>query len=199
MRADELTELHYITHMANLTSILVKGILSHKDAARQPHQSVAMPEIQERREDKAVPGGLPLHDYVNLYMTARNPMMYVRRQGHLDLCVLRISTNVLYWDGVVIASSNASSQYTRFAASPEGLALVDSELVFAEYWTDPDPVVYYRKKAAKCAEVLVPRRVAPEYIVGAYVSCDAARRAIAGKAPDLPTAVDAHLFFRQGG
>src|SRR5438046_4685693 len=37
--------------------------------------SVAMPEIQERRENKRVPGGRMLHEYANMYFDAHNPML----------------------------------------------------------------------------------------------------------------------------
>ena len=67
MRREDLVELHYITPTANVPSILKRGILSNKGAGKIPHQSVAMEEVQSRRAPKIVPGGLPLHDYVNLY------------------------------------------------------------------------------------------------------------------------------------
>ena len=146
MTADEVRELYYIAPIGNLASVLTHGILSHKLAARLPHGSIAKQEIQDIRARKVVPGGLPLHDYANLYICARNPMMYLRRGTHRTLCVLRVSTDVLYFDNVVVASGNASSQYTRFAASPQGLVLVDRDLVFAEYWTDPDQITYWRKQ-----------------------------------------------------
>lgn len=43
-----------------------KGILSHKRVRNINHDSVAMEVIQDRRENKVVPGGRPLHEYVNL-------------------------------------------------------------------------------------------------------------------------------------
>jgi len=78
MDRNDLTELHYITKIRNVPSIMTKGILSHKQSKKIDHNSVAMEEIQERREKKIVPGGRPLHEYVNLYFHARNPMLYVR-------------------------------------------------------------------------------------------------------------------------
>ena len=66
MNRDDLKELHYITTIRNVPSILSKGILSHKLAKKINHNSVAMEVIQERRKNKIVPGGRPLHEYVNL-------------------------------------------------------------------------------------------------------------------------------------
>ena len=138
MRREELVELHYIAPIVNVESILRLGLLSHWRAESVPHESVAMQEIQDRRSRVTVPGGRPLHHYVNLYICARNPMLYVRKDVHRRLTVLKVSQQVLDLAGVAVADRNASSDYVRFASAPDGLRLVDRELVFAEYWTHPD-------------------------------------------------------------
>jgi hypothetical protein len=197
MRRDELEELHYITPISNVASILIHGILSHRRTAKLQHESVAMPDIQDRRRIVVVPPGRPLHEYVNLYICARNPMLYKRRGQHSTLTVLRIHTDVLDITGAAIADSNASSGYARFSSSPDGLTLIDRSLVFATYWTHPeDEIAEWRHKAAKCAEVLIPDRVPPRYITGAYVSCEEARDTLASAAPDIEITLNARLFFR---
>lgn len=60
-----------------------------------------MAEIQDRRAVVRVPGGRPLHEYVNLYFHARNPMLYKRLPMHDSLCVLRVSTDVFDLPGAV--------------------------------------------------------------------------------------------------
>jgi len=155
-----------------------------------------MEVIQDRRKNKIVPGGRPLHEYVNLYFHARNPMLYILQSRHTDLCVLRVSTQVLDLPGVVITDSNASSDYVRFAPAPRGLSIVDKEMTFAEYWTHPNPIEAYQRKSAKCAEVLVPDRVEPHFIMGAYVSCSESKQAFEALELDIPVAIDSHLFFR---
>lgn len=57
-----------------------------------------------------VPGGRPLHEYVNLYFCARNPMLFRIKDLHLELCVLQIDTNVLDLPGVVITGGYVSCQ-----------------------------------------------------------------------------------------
>ena len=197
MERAELTELHYITPIANLASILKHGILSHRLAASLPHHSVAMSEIQERRQGVCVPGGRPLHEYANLYLCARNPMLFKRRDRHPELCVLPVSTDVLDLPGVIITDGNAASSYTRFLPSPQGLEEIDHRLVFAKYWTDWDIFQQWHKKRAKCAEVLVPERVPPNFITGIYVSCSQSlqRCLCLSLKPNLVVKVDAHLFF----
>src|SRR5882672_10387431 len=97
---DRVREFQCIMPLANVPSVLHRGILSHERASKIEHESTAMPEIQERRDRKRVPGGLNLHQYANLYFHARNPMLSVRR--HEDICVLRVSTAVLQIQGTVI-------------------------------------------------------------------------------------------------
>lgn len=205
MKREELEEFHYITPIENLPTIFALGILSHNGMKKKNirHRSVAMQEIQDRRAKVVVPGGKPLHDYVNLYFHARNPMMYLRSAEHASLCVLRVSVNVLDLSGVVVTDKNASSDYVRFAPAPGGLTIVDYGLTFAESWTHPDdPIEEARHKSAKCAEVLVPHRVDQSFILGIYVSClesHASAVALLGKLATPPQVIiNGHLFFRGG-
>ncbi len=142
MRREELTELHYIAHMDNVQSIVRHGILLNRRAAKIPHTSVAMQHVQDRRAKVVVPGGRRLHEYANLYMCARNQVLFKRQDQHLDLCVLQVSTDVLDLPGVVVTDANASSDYVRFAAAPGGLSIVDRKATFAESWMDPNQIVY---------------------------------------------------------
>ncbi len=73
---DYIRELHYIVAIANVPSIVKNGILCYEKASKVAHISVASREVQERRKKKKIPNGLPLHEYVNLYLNARNPMLY---------------------------------------------------------------------------------------------------------------------------
>lgn len=196
MKRNELEEFHYITTIRNVSSIVSNGILSHKRAKKINHNSVAMNEIQERRKKKLVPGGRPLHEYVNLYFHARNPMLYVRQSQHIDLCILRVKADILELPGVVITDSNASSDYARFAPAPQGLLIVDKDLTFAEYWTHTNPIEAYQRKSAKCAEVLVPDRIESHFIIGAYVSCLESKEAFETLGLGIPVTINSYLFFR---
>jgi hypothetical protein len=196
MQREELVELHYITPIANVSSIMRLGILSHNRAMHVDHQSVAMNEIQDRRAKVTVPGGRKLHEYVNLYICARNPMMYKRRDRYKELAILRISPDVIDLPGVIVCDRNASSGYARFKAAPDGLRTVNKDWTFADYWTDPHQIIGWQKKAAKCAEVLVPDRVKPDYITGAYVACHEAGTALERLGTGLAVEINGNLFFR---
>lgn len=193
MNRADLKELHYITPIANIASILKLGILSHRRAAKMRPASVAKQEVQDLRARVHVPNGRALHEYANLYICARNPMLYKRLDMHEELCVLSVRPSVLDLPNVVITDQNAASGYARFLSSPNGLLSIDAKLVFADDWRHPGD---YRHRSVKCAEVLVPDSVDPAYIMGAYVSNAETLRSLAEQAPGLQVAIHAHLFFR---
>jgi ssDNA thymidine ADP-ribosyltransferase, DarT len=120
MERSQIQELHYITDMANVPSMLEEGILCHRLAERtaQGHVSVADHEVQARRAGKRIWLGRyyrRLHDYANLYIDARNAMLFVLLQtGQGDLTVLAIDPAVLDLRGVVIADRNAASLSPSF-------------------------------------------------------------------------------------
>lgn len=188
-------ELHYIAHIESLDSICTLGLLSHNRAAHVDHVSVADEDVQDRRRDKRVPQGRLLHDYVNLYFDARNPMMSRIRAHNPHLVVVRVDPIVMDLPGTVITDGNAASSGTRFFVSPDGLAELDERPIFARYWTDHDPIEYWEKKRQRCAEVLVPDTVRPEYILGCY-AYDAERMTICQEvANHLAIEVQRDAFF----
>jgi len=188
-------ELQCIMPLVNILSVLEDGILSYERAAKLKHHSVAMHEVQDRRDKKQVPHGLKLHQYANLYFHARNPMLYKRKDDAENICVLRISTEVLQIEGVVITDCNAASQYVRFY-HPSQIFLLDLDAIFAVDWRHhSDPIAYWRHKSQKCAEILIPHLVEPKFLAGAYVvSQDAAGRL--RQRFDLPVTIDQGMFFR---
>lgn len=166
---ERIKEFQCIMPVANIPSVLGHGILSYELMSKLPHHSVAMPEIQDRRDQKHVPGGLRLHQYANLYFHARNPMLFKRQTQFSELCVLQISVEVSKLEGVVFADCNASSDYVRFL-HPSQSNLLNLDDIYAMDWRHPnDSTAYFRHKSRKCAEVLIPQRVEPKFIAGAYV------------------------------
>jgi len=196
MNREDVTELHYITAMANLPSILQHGILSHTQATRVAHDSVAMPEIQERRRNKQIPGAGFLHEYANLYFDAHNPMLSRCRARNNEICVLQIDAGVLDVPGVIIANRNAASNWTSFWPVTDGLGVISRERVFARYWLHPDdPYDEMSHKSEKCAEVLVPDRVDGQFITGAYIANQAALLEFQRLNSQLPVSIRGDMFF----
>jgi hypothetical protein len=195
VRRDEIEELGYITPIRNVPSIVKLGLLSHTRAARVLHLSIAKEGVQSIRAQKSVPNGLRLHDYVNLYFNPRNPMMYLRKDSHASCCILRIDPAVLDLEGVVVTDRNAA-RFAVFHSPDEGLALIDRDMAFAQYWTHDDPIEQDRRKALQCAEVLVPHVVPTEYVRGAWISCHPAAEALTALGFDLAIDQKPYLFFQ---
>jgi len=196
MNRADVTELHYITAIANVPSMLRHGILSHTLADQLAHDSVAMPEIQERRRNKQIPGAGFLHEYANLYFDAHNPMLSKCRGRNNEICVLQIDPGVLDVPGVIIANRNAASNWTSFWPVTDGLGVISRERVFARYWLHPDdPYEEMSHKSEKCAEVLVPDRVDGQFITGAYVSNQAALLEFQRLNSQLLVSIRGDMFF----
>ena len=191
----DILELHYITSISNIPSILMHGILCHNEAQKLPHVDISMNEVQEKRVNKKVPNGLDLHDYANLYFDAHNPMLSRRRDHNSDICILRLNTKVLNLDGVVLSDRNASSDFVRFYDSPTGLQNLDFQTIFDPFWTSDDPFEYQLKKSIKCAEVLVPNKIPPDMIDGAIVYNRNVERNLIQAGFTLPIIINSSIFF----
>jgi hypothetical protein len=191
-----VTELHCIMPIDNIESVMMHGILSYERAARLPHRSVAMQPVQDRRDKKEVPGGLRLHRYANLYFHARNPMLFKRLAESAGLCVLQVSIQVLKVPDTVITDQNAASDWVRFLAPSQWRELSFDDIYAADWRHPGDPKAYWRHKSRKCAEVLVPHRVDPALLTGAYVIDKKAENRLSEAGFALPISVDPVLFFR---
>jgi len=193
-----IKEVHYITYLDNVPSIMRIGILSHQLASELNPRSFANWDVQSRRASKKV-AGKPLHSFVNLYLNARNPALYavIMEHGCDELCILRISPTIFDCPGVYVADGNAADDDTSFFKGCQGLAEIDQEIFVDERWSYPDESYeeYEERKRIKCAEVLVPHRVEPEYIFGAYVSCRATKQKLEELVPGLMVTIDTHMFF----
>ncbi|RMV73598.1 DUF4433 domain-containing protein [Pseudomonas coronafaciens] len=195
-----VVELHCIMPIENLASVFQNGILCHDRAELIQHRSVALQEIQDRRVDKTVPNGMRLHKYANLYFCARNPMMYKRKDLHEDLCVIRVSLDVLRSQNAVVSDQNAASGWARFHAYPIGMSEINFDYVFADWWDDEDEATGHRKRGTKCAEALIPDVVATRYITGFYTSNAKTKRKVEEVLAlinwDVSVTCNPHLFFR---
>lgn len=197
MDRHQVTELHYITPIENLDSILRRGILSHKRASRVEHHSIALESVQDIRRGKSVPGGSALHSYANLYFHARNPMMYrLVHNGYDSLVVLRVSAEALDIPDTVVTDGNAATYGTRFLPSPEGLCHLDETLIFAKWWTGENYTADLGKKRARNAEVLVPDLVPLDYIKGCYVDTRAKHDACQSLTGLRTVTISKEIYFR---
>ena len=172
MNKSDIEELHFITYIDNIPSIMVHGILSHNKSMAQGlnYRDISETGVQARRAIKRIPGtNKKLHDYANLYFDAHNPMLSKRRSENDQICILRVKRTVLDIEGVIVTDKNAARE-CWFKTVDEGLPLLSKDEIYAEFWINhDDPIEKDRHVGIKCAEVLVPDCVPPKYIFGAYV------------------------------
>lgn len=188
------TGLYNIMPFRNISSVLSLGILSNFLAEKLPHVSVAMNEVQSRRDKVNVPNGMPLHQYANLYFDARNPMMYKRQDE--DICVLKISPRVLDLENVVISDRNASSDYASFHEPTKILDKLDYDMIYAKSWVDANYYLMLKKKSVKCAEVLIPEKILPQYIIGAAVKNQEDKERLEEMGFNKKIYIEKELFFK---
>lgn len=227
MQRNEIKELHYITHIDNISSILCRGILSHQAVQRLPHKTVHDKKVQARRAERVIPNGLPLHQYANLYFCARNAMLNtITRQRSItakrpkteqaclfpehaithqrsisreELAILQIAPAVLNLPNVIITEINAAADIEpRWHAVANGLPKLDAGIIYAHSWNHPDPNEKRNLKQHMMAEALVPRQVPPEHITGAYVVSQAVADNLSQSAPTLENVMVLPYMFFQG-
>lgn len=189
------TGLYNIQPINNIKSIMQRGLLSNERAGRIAHVSIAMNEVQARRELIKIPNGLGLHQYANLYFDPRNPMLSKKREQNTEICILKFDKCVLDFDGVILSDRNASSDYAAFYGVKAGLKNIDFNLVYARYWTDDNYYEQCRKKSIKCAEVLVPHCISYDYVVCAAVVSDSAADRLKDTGFDKKIIVEPRVFF----
>ena len=200
MKKEDVKELHFITYISNIPSIQSEGILSRNEMQRKrmKFEDISEQGVQEHRASKKIPGTAKyLHDYANLYFDAHNPMLSRRRSENDEICVLRISRDVLNLNGVIVTDKNAARE-CWFKPVDEGLPLLDRNEIYMVKWKDPnDGINEYRQAGIKCAEILVPERVESRYIIGTYVANQTALE-VFSKVSDLPVELNDNMFFYGG-
>lgn len=202
MRSSELftkitnqTGLFNIQAIDNIPSIMQRGLLSNVGASTIEHTSIAMQEIQDRRDAVIIPNGMPLHKYANVYFDPKNPMLYKRKGENENICILKFDRSILDIEGAIVSDRNASSAYASFYSPKDGLNEIDFRLVFSTNWLDEDQYEYFRKKSIKCAEVLIPFCIPYDYVVSAAVYSETAKEKLTKAGFDRTIYVDPKFFF----
>lgn len=191
--------VYNIQPIGNIPSVICHGLLSYNRVAKIDHESIAMPDVQRKRNNIQIPHGGPLHAYANAYFDPRNPMMYRKHDIAQSLCVLAISSKVLDLPGTIISDGNAASPFSRFYTPIDGVNQLDFVRIYDEWWISEDPCEQLRRKRIKCAEILVPNRIDYGYIVGAIVVSEQAQRELKSKGFDKKIAVRPKVFFWREG
>jgi hypothetical protein len=131
-----------MTHISNLKNILDFDLLSHNRAHSLGFNQadISNSEVNSRR--------CRIHDFVPLYFTPRNPMLYSRKHVQNELVILCVDRTILK-DNVVFSDGNAASGTTKFYTRLEDLTKINWKVVRANYWNG-----FEDGKRIRCSEVL---------------------------------------------
>lgn len=154
-------EMYYLAHYENLGSILERGILSHEQVAQAGlmRVDISEPGAQRWRAQAEPVFGRAIHAYVPLYFNPRNPMLFSRKYLQHQLVVLRVSADAVNTaPQALFTDGNAACRNTRFSTDFDVLKPAEPVLQ-APYWNH-----FADGRRLRCAEALVPNRVAPQFI-----------------------------------
>lgn len=152
--------LYHMTYINNLASIVKHGLLSHNEAYRRGliEVDISDPDVQDRRSNRMI-GNVSLHEYVPLYFSPRNPMLYRRNQYQDDIIILGLDAKLLFEKNVIFSDGNAASRETQFFRGAKMLNRLSWDIIWSQYWTD-----FEDGKRIKCAEILVYPAIQPSRI-----------------------------------
>lgn len=122
--------LYNIMPIKNIPSVISNGLLCYDLANNCCHTSIALSDVQSRRDKVKIPGGLRLHQYASLYFTYHNPMLYLRKNIAESLSILVFSIKVLDISGCVVTDRNAATDMVRFYTPADGIYKIDFNRVF---------------------------------------------------------------------
>lgn len=160
--------LWHMTHVDNVPSILDKGLFSKRqiNGNGQVFQDLSDSGVQDRRSRKnETVFGRNLHEYVPLYVSPKNPMMFRlgNEYGSSSLALVEISLDAFLKIPFVFTDGNAASNSTQFFGEAQDVGSLPWEVLHAQYWTN-----FEDGSRKKCAEVLVLNRIPSEYIVNVH-------------------------------
>ncbi len=199
----EIAELHYIAPIRNLESILMNGILSHNRARPRNPVSIANADVNQRRATREFVPGRTVHDYVNLYFNARNPMLYGRLEDLKDgtiserFCVVMVAHTVLWLTNVLILDGNAANCRTVHTIPRDSTIMLDKGKVFARSWDSSSPAQKRENTRCIMAEALIPNLVSPVFLKKVYFRNNADRSRVEGVANLIPSQIHSDLFFNK--
>lgn len=157
---DKRIYLSHITHIKNLPSILENGLLSKNSLCTQKIgvEDISDPDVQDIRSDKCL-DGVPLHDYVPLYISIPNPMLCMRQDIQNDLVIIAIDSKILDSDkSIIYSDGNAASYKTQFYRGKFALMKMNWQVLEDKSWSKHED-----GKRIKCAEVLVHDFIEKDY------------------------------------
>lgn len=159
MKKRKINFLYYLAHVDNMPSISQNGLLSRN---RVPEcdlaEDIADENVVETRQKKPF-FDRSLLDFVPLYFTPKNPMLFARREIQDKIAILCLNKNLLLQEGTVFTDGNAASMETKYFRNLMALENLDWECIRAQHWPE-----FEDGKRKRCAEVLVPDQISFSHV-----------------------------------
>jgi len=124
IRKHNINYLYRIESIDNLSSVLEHGLLSYNRIHELGilNKDISDELVQERRHKKRDSiYNRPVHDYVPLYFSPKNIMLWVRKEMQKDIVFLGIDPQVLLESTTIFSDGNAASYDTKFYTGTEML------------------------------------------------------------------------------
>ena len=104
--------------------------------------------------------------YIHLCFLQQHPMEYIARtEGRIDIVWLKISTEVLEYEGVLYCPGVSNESEMVFYNKDEAKAKLDLDILFTfNDWSVDDN--HDRRKIAEKYEILVPSAISTSMIIG---------------------------------
>jgi len=199
VKRPQITGLHYITHIDNVSSILSRGIFCHERIEREKleYTRIYNEDIVANRKDIQTPDGRSLWHFANLYFQPRNPMLYlvIHKKPVNEIAIVSVRPEILDRLDIYIATGNAAHSSSEILPSAEGRKALRQIIknTRIQYWKPEDG-----SKRRIMAECLVPDMVPPSLIQAIYVATGAAKATLEAAMPysNLPVIIEPNMFFR---
>lgn len=155
---------YHMTHYDNLGSILLNGLMSHKQvyANKMIMVDISNQAIQNERDRIESVFGRNIQDYVPLYINPQNPMMDSEKVKNYssNILLLEVIPHILVQEeNTLFSDGNAAQKQTNFYHNQNEMENINWQLLQEGKW-----VKGTESHRVMCSEVLVPERVEVFYI-----------------------------------
>lgn len=156
-----ISSIWHMTHRDNIEGIIDKGILSNNLAYQsEKPKDISNKEVQRLRERREPLYNRRIYEYTPTYFKIKNPMLYVKKDMHDELCLVEISLAVLLNSDFVFTNGNAAARNTVFYRNVSDLEKLPWDVLNASYWND-----FTDGKRKRCAELLIHPLIESRYIL----------------------------------
>ncbi len=195
MPTERQNQYYYITHIDNVPSIVQHGILSHNKREQMgiAHTPIYDLGIVSRRRERSLNGAV-LGDYANLFLRAKNPMLWrvISEVGVDKLAIVAVKQEIRRKRDALVTDGNAAHSLTSFFPTSKYQEVVRGlrEDLQRQYWKEEDG-----SKRRTMAEILVPDMIPSEMISAIYVANPIVRGSLLQKVSGVSVIPEPFLFW----